>query len=131
MTAQPSQNDRLLASSRALTDSESSGYLPGVYEYTVVDISPLGLDGTPTDPTLPPIQRAQLAATVGPTTMLTLVGSNVLVVFVNADPKRPFVLGFAITQTMLLDATTLGGSVPGPVTVVTPIFSPLVTEVPA
>jgi|HubBroStandDraft_5_1064220.scaffolds.fasta_scaffold69073_2 hypothetical protein len=130
MSNAPATSDRALAPARALIDVESYGTLLGVYEYTVLSITPLGMSGTPTASGLPPMQNAPLAGMVGPTTIATLEGSNVLVVFINGDPSRPFVLGFGITQTMLLDAGTLGGSAPGPVTVVTPIFAPLVTEIP-
>ncbi len=123
----PSQADRILAPSRNLERAEVPELsFAGVFEYEVVAATPLGLSCKPTLPSMPPVQLIP-GGQIGPTTLLAMVGQNVLVAFVNQDPGRPFVMSVAITATMLIDstATTATG---GPVTISTPIVAPLVAS---
>lgn len=100
--------------------------LAGVWEYEIIEITPIGLDAIPTANGMPPVQRYPFTGLVGPLTTLSLIGSKLAVVFLNNDASKPFVLSVALTSPMLLDAVALGGSVPGPVTIVTPIVMPMV-----
>jgi hypothetical protein len=118
-------SDRILAAQRAIIANETQS-LAGVWEYTIVAITPLGLDAVPTAQGMPLIQRYPFTGLVGPLTTVSLIGKRLAVVFLNNNPAKPFVLSVAITSTMLLDSVALGGSVPGPVTIVTPIVAPMV-----
>jgi hypothetical protein len=123
MTA-PSSKDRNLAAQRALTRTELPELtFSGIYEYRVVVSTPIGTSCIPTRTDMPPLQNIP----GGPILPLVLLpGQLVLVAFVNQDPSRPFILSAQITSAMLLASVALGGSVPGPVTIVSPIIAPLV-----
>lgn len=131
----PPPADRSLAASRTLERVEVPELpLSGIYEYTVIAATPQGVSAIPTKAGMPPITLAKVGnpnavppETLGPTTALSMKGQKVLVAFINQDPTRPLVLSIAITATMLIDSTVLGGSTPGPVTLVTPIVAPLVS----
>lgn len=124
MTA-PTQLDRVMASSRNLERAELPELsLAGIFEYQVIAATPLGVSAVSSKPGMPAIQLVPAGA-VGMTTLLAMLGTNVLVAFVNQDPGRPIVLSVAITATMLVDSgmTTGGG---GPVIISTPLVAPLV-----
>ena len=120
--------DRALASSRALIKAETPTIaFDGVYKYTVIAATPLGLDVQPTSGNVPAIQRVP-AGLIGPLTLATLVGTTVLVMFENGDPSKPFVPSLSIPLTALTDvgAQVLGF---GPVVYLNPtgaIVVPLV-----
>lgn len=124
-TAPPSSADRVLAPSRALERGEIPELaFAGVFEYTVVTATPLGISCNPTIDGMPPIQLAP-GGQIGPTTLLAMnvPGTKVLVSFVNMDPSRPFVWSVTITSTMLVDSTMANSG--GPVTISTPIVATL------
>lgn len=125
MSNAPSALDRSLASARALIRGEMAEVpLTGVYVYQVVTATPLGISANPADPNLPAIQNMP-AGNIGPTTLLAMIGQNVLVIFANQDPKKPKILSVAITSTMLIDSSvTTGGG--GPVVLSTPLVAPLI-----
>lgn len=123
MSNAPSQLDRILTPSRNLERGEIPELsLSGIYEYTVIAATPLGVSAQPTKAGLPPIQLAP-AGNIGVTTLLALIGQNVLVAFINQDPSRPTVLHVNITSTMILDSTMTTSA--GPVTIALPIVAPL------
>jgi hypothetical protein len=120
----PSTLDRALASTRALNRADLAELpLTGIYVYTVVTATPLGISANPADSNLPPIQNIP-AGNIGPTTLLSLIGQNVLVIFANQDPSKPKILSVAITATMLTDATMTSPS--GLVTLSLPLVAPLI-----
>lgn len=121
----PTQFDRVLSPSRNLERVEVPELpLAGIFEYQVIAATPLGVSATATKPGMPAIQLVPAGA-IGLTTLLAMIGTNVLVAFVNQDPGRPVVLSVAITSTMLIDSgmTTGGG---GPVVISSPLVAPLV-----
>ena len=102
MTApvEPTSLDRLWNSFRALVRAESPTYtFSGIYEYgiqavhgsapnTTVDCSP-----TDTSIPLPPLVNITMRAGNDGNTSTPSVGSNCLVMFINADPSRPVIIG--------------------------------------
>ena len=120
--------DRILDATRALIKQETPTIaFDGVYKYTVTAATPFGLDVTPTSGNIPAIQRVP-AGNVGPLTLATLVGSNVLVQFENGDPSKPFVPFLSIPLTALTDVGAMVTGF-GPVTYANPagaIVVPLV-----
>jgi hypothetical protein len=120
----PSPLDRNLAAERSLIRAELPELtFSGIYEYRVIESTPIGTSCLPTRTDMPPLQNIP----GGPTLPLVLLpGMMVLVAFVNQDPSRPFILSAQITSAALLASVAVGGSTPGPVTIVSPIVVPLV-----
>lgn len=129
MSNAPSSLDRALSADRGLADAEarSVASFAGLWEYTVVAITPLGADLLPTSSLMPPLERVQIAGLVGPTTILSLLFSKIVVAFLNQDPSRPYVLSVVITPPMLVDSglAALAAPSPGPVTMVAPMVAVL------
>lgn len=101
----PNLFDRLLGALKLLIRGEIAELVfLGVYEYTVVTITPADtpmgqsclVDGAPTDPTvtLPPISLAPVCPGLLAEAVVGTVGQLCRVRFVNGSPARPEVIGF-------------------------------------
>lgn len=96
----PTNLDRLWNSFRALVRAESPTLtFAGIYEYGIQAVHGTApsatVDCSPTDTTipLPPLVNIPMRSAVDGTTVTPTIGSNCLVMFVNADPSRPVVFG--------------------------------------
>lgn len=106
---QPTLDDRLLASLRALIRAEfpTATFLGGLYEFVVTATDGTTLDGTPTDPSLPlpPLNKIPIGSLAEGGVSKPAIGTMCLVEFVNGDPSRPVVSHIdPMVQTATLDA---------------------------
>lgn len=95
--AAPTVLDRLMASIRAIIRAE----LPqltyaGVYEYLVQATDGTTVDASPADTSipLPSITKVQMRPGIAGGVSKPAIGSKCLIGFINADPTRPYVIGY-------------------------------------